>query len=397
MTPSLPPVGTHALLEQLSGYVPDDFIAELLPRALTGGRRHALSAAQLWRVHLLAGLTTTHSLNLIVAQLPEQPAWRRFARLRRVWPTARMLHEFRGQMGVSGLRQINQHLVGRLLRRQGVQPHAVALMDATDLPASCHGFKKKFPRLHRPARGLGRTHAQDWPKPLVCRLQETHVAVVAAHGASSGDAGAAGQLGNARQRGRGRFAGAEPALVSPALGLVAGHGGGRPGLCVGRKQAGGAHRLADRRRHQTACRHETLATLCEPRTGGLSARAAIGMVGTRAGQRATVVSGPSGSGVLSALLGSRALSAPLASRVSGRLLHQVRPWIEPAQSFEKNQLGLGRMFFNSLRLTWQMSLWADSAVLLRTMAWLDTPTETSLLTGLQPHQLEFALPSENHP
>ena len=88
---------------------------------------------------------------------------------------------------------------------------------------------------------------------------------------------------------------------------------------------------------------------------------------------------------------------PLASRVSGRLLHQVRPWIEPAQSFEKNQLGLGRMFFNSLRLTWQMSLWADSAVLLRTMAWLDTPTETSLLTGLQPHQLEFALPSENRP
>ena len=66
---------------------------------------------------------------------------------------------------------------------------------------------------------------------------------------------------------------------------------------------------------------------------------------------------------------------PLASRVAQRLLRQVRPWIEPAQSFEKNQLGLGQMFFNSLRLTWQMSLWADSAVLLRTMAWLDTPTE----------------------
>jgi hypothetical protein len=45
---------------------------------------------------------------------------------------------------------------------------------------------------------------------------------------------------------------------------------------------------------------------------------------------------------------------PLASRVAQRLLRQVRPWIEPAQSFEKNQLGLGQMFFNSLRLTWQM-------------------------------------------
>lgn len=88
---------------------------------------------------------------------------------------------------------------------------------------------------------------------------------------------------------------------------------------------------------------------------------------------------------------------PLASRVAGRLLQQVRPWIEPAQSFEKNQLGLGQMFFNSLRLTWQMSLWADSAVLLRTMAWLDTPKNSSLLAGLQPHQLEFGLTSETWP
>lgn len=85
---------------------------------------------------------------------------------------------------------------------------------------------------------------------------------------------------------------------------------------------------------------------------------------------------------------------PLASRVAQRLLRQVRPWIEPAQSFEKNQLGLGQMFFNSLRLTWQMSLWADSAVLLRTMAWLDTPREASLLAGLQARQLELGLSAE---
>jgi hypothetical protein len=82
---------------------------------------------------------------------------------------------------------------------------------------------------------------------------------------------------------------------------------------------------------------------------------------------------------------------PLGSRVAQRLLQQVRPWIEPAQSFEKNQLGLGRIFFNSLRLTWQMSLWADSAVLLRTMAWLDQPTDNSLLASLMPRQLEFGL------
>ena len=50
---NLPPVGTHQLLERLSPYAPDDFIAGIYPRQFTGGRRHALSAAQLWRTHLL--------------------------------------------------------------------------------------------------------------------------------------------------------------------------------------------------------------------------------------------------------------------------------------------------------------------------------------------------------
>jgi hypothetical protein len=62
--------------------------------------------------------------------------------------------------------------------------------------------------------------------------------------------------------------------------------------------------------------------------------------------------------------------------------------------FEKNQLGLGQMFFNSLRLTWQMSLWVDSAVLLRTMAWLAMPKETHLLAGLQSRQMELGLAVE---
>jgi|SRR5450756_435514 len=189
MSLTLPPVGTNRLLELLSPYAPDDFIAEVCPRSFTGGRRHALSAAQLWRTHLLAVLTSTHSLNLLVTQLPEQVAWRRFARLRHTLPTARMLHEFREAVGVGGLRAINQHLVGRLLRRAGVQPHAVALMDATDLPAACGGFKKKFRQLHGRARGAGRAHAQDGPEPLVRWLQETHVAVVAVRRANDGSGG----------------------------------------------------------------------------------------------------------------------------------------------------------------------------------------------------------------
>ena len=99
----LPPTGTHHLLDLISPYVPDGFIHDLCPRQFTGGRRCALSGPQLWRVHLLPLLTSTHSLNLVVAQLPEQAAWRRFCRLRGHWPGVRMLHEFRQQIGVSGL------------------------------------------------------------------------------------------------------------------------------------------------------------------------------------------------------------------------------------------------------------------------------------------------------
>src|ERR1019366_812237 len=96
MSLTLPPVGTSQLLELVSPYAPDDFIAEVCPRHFTGGGRGALSAPPLWCPHLLAGLVATH----------------------------------------------HHHLVGRLLRRTGLQPHAVALMDATDLPAACSGFKK---------------------------------------------------------------------------------------------------------------------------------------------------------------------------------------------------------------------------------------------------------------
>jgi hypothetical protein len=85
---------------------------------------------------------------------------------------------------------------------------------------------------------------------------------------------------------------------------------------------------------------------------------------------------------------------PLASDPAQRLLQQVRPWIEPTQSFEKNQLGLGQRFFNSLRLTWPMCPWADSAVLRRIMARLDRPPEEKWLTALAPRQMELRLAEE---
>lgn len=82
---------------------------------------------------------------------------------------------------------------------------------------------------------------------------------------------------------------------------------------------------------------------------------------------------------------------PLASRVVRKVLQQVRPWIEPAQSFEKNQLGLSEVFCNSLRFTWVMALLADAAVLLRARALLGRPVIRPLLTNLMPFQLSLEL------
>jgi hypothetical protein len=82
---------------------------------------------------------------------------------------------------------------------------------------------------------------------------------------------------------------------------------------------------------------------------------------------------------------------PLASSVARILLEQVRPWIEPAQSYEKNQLGLKRMFLNSLQLTWVNCLLADAIVLLRAHARLHKPAATSPLQELIPSQPSLGL------
>jgi hypothetical protein len=82
---------------------------------------------------------------------------------------------------------------------------------------------------------------------------------------------------------------------------------------------------------------------------------------------------------------------PMNTAANQRLLQQVRPWIEPAQSYEKNQLGLNDVFLNSLRLTWSMSLLADAAVLLRARALLGMPQTELAMFELTPSQLVLDL------
>jgi hypothetical protein len=141
---TLPPTGTAEYLGLIDPYVPDQFISEHWTMRPVRGPRWQFSSAQLWRVHLLALLTPVHSIILLVAMLPEQPAWRSFARLRHRHqvPDVRILHAFRDRLGVLGLRQINNALLAPLIQEATAWEEAVALIDATDLPAACSGFKR---------------------------------------------------------------------------------------------------------------------------------------------------------------------------------------------------------------------------------------------------------------
>lgn len=82
---------------------------------------------------------------------------------------------------------------------------------------------------------------------------------------------------------------------------------------------------------------------------------------------------------------------PFGSRVGQQLLRQARAWIEAAQSYEKNQLGLNQFFLNSLQLTWTVCLLADTVALLRAKAMLMDAKETDLLEPMRPEQMPLDL------
>ena len=149
----LPRTGTAGLLERLSPHIPDDLINSLFPRPGRTGRRYLFSAAQLFRVTLLALVTPVHSFNLLVELLPEQRSWRSFARLRNRFtvPDVRMLHEFRARLDLTKLRRVNEHLLKPLLEGTASFAKTVALIDSTDLPAATNAYKKTPPAYTRPS------------------------------------------------------------------------------------------------------------------------------------------------------------------------------------------------------------------------------------------------------
>jgi hypothetical protein len=136
--------GSLSLLEQLNGFVPDDFVNELVRRPPGSGRRSQWSPAQLYRLLLLAVLTPAHSFNLLVELMKDQRGWRKFARLQNRFcvPVASQLHDFRQLLGVAGLRRINEHLLRALIDSFPGDRIAIGLIDSTDLPAATSSFKK---------------------------------------------------------------------------------------------------------------------------------------------------------------------------------------------------------------------------------------------------------------
>ena len=104
---SLETTGSHALLERLAPFIPDEFINDLVPAQVGRGRRRHWSPAQLYRLLLLTLLTPAHSCNLMLELLDQERAWRKFARLpnRYRLPVASQLHDFRTAMGIGGLRR----------------------------------------------------------------------------------------------------------------------------------------------------------------------------------------------------------------------------------------------------------------------------------------------------
>jgi hypothetical protein len=144
MQRSLATTGTNALLEQVSVFVPDELINQLVPPNRGRGRRSPWSSAQLYRALLLTLLTPAHSFNLMLQLLAEQRSWRKFAQLPNCYrlPGPSQLHEFRERIGVGGLRQVNEHLLAPLLSGLLPQRRTIGLIDATDLPAATHAYKK---------------------------------------------------------------------------------------------------------------------------------------------------------------------------------------------------------------------------------------------------------------
>ena len=138
-----PATGTAQFLTLVDPFVPDDFINQHWNHRPSRGPHRSIAlhnsvASTCWPA--IAGAfiepcSSCYRNNGPGASSPACPI--------HSGPDVRMLHEFRARSGVSGFRAINHQLRLPWIERAAGWSRAVALIDATDLPAACGGFKKK--------------------------------------------------------------------------------------------------------------------------------------------------------------------------------------------------------------------------------------------------------------
>jgi Transposase domain (DUF772) len=406
---SLPQTGTSALLEILSPHLEDDFICDLFPRQRGSGRRAAFAPKQLLRVLLLALLTPTHSFNLLAKQLTENRSWRDFALLpnKRAVPGARMLHEFRDSLGVTRLRALNGRLLNSLLARLDPVRKAIAIMDSTDLPAATHCFKKGVRQYSAKRAAVGaRTVKSGQSKWFVGYKKHTlrlwlsyldNQVVLVPLVSWAAPANRADVL----------FLESSLRYIRRCLEFL-------PDLVV----ADMAYISLAMQRRVREQMHVGIVTALRPDFDlpksiekgvmltcpqgqklewlGLHEVEQLHWFGVRDDQPLCVwcpeqtrcarefCFSPQEHEIVFGTI-------PLRSRVGKRLLRGVRSWIEAAQSYEKNQLGLNRIFLNSLRLCWTMSLLADTVCLLRARAFSGQSSIRPPLFRLLPRQIPLGL------
>ena len=326
-------------------------------------------------------------------------------------PGVRVLHEFRVRLGVSGLRQINEHLLQPLVQSYAWREGSVGLIDATDLPVACVGFKKNTGRYSADRAALGgRTLKSGQSRCFVGYKKHTlrlwlHdyragvLLVPLVSWAAPANVSEGGLLVPSLHHCQRQWNWCPPLIVAD-LGYLAAEA--KP-QCRERWHVAVLTKLRRDMKlvapyvawNQAACpQGEPLAWMGYDRWAdkhwfGAGAHAQLC---ARCWQAADCPKQfayrPEHHETLLGLL-------PLASPPVQRVLQQVRPWIEPAQSFEKIQLGLGQVFLNSLRFTWAMSLLADAVGILRAHVLLARPPAQALLAGLMPTQLSLELPLEN--
>jgi len=406
---TLPTTGTPELLHLLSEFVPDDLINNLLPRHRGAGRHNEWSAGQLYRVLLLLLLTPTRSSNLLCSLLSDQRSWRRFAHLpnRRKLPGARQLHEFRTRLTPSVLRHINEHLLERLLKNWPSDQPGVALIDATDLPASTNEYNKGRGGRYsaRKAALGGRTKKTGQSRWFIGYKKHT-LRLWLAHYTEAVLLVPLMTWAVPANRGEALF-------LRPSLQYCAKRLGWLPKWVVGDMAY---ISLAEQRRIREEL-DVAVVTRLRPDMHWMEPYGYDGVPRCPQGQQLEWLGYEKHyqQQWFGALPGKQSLCSwcwdqarcerefgypasaheilfgllPQAAPLAKHLLEKVRPWVEPAQSFEKHQLGLRRFFLNSLHLTWVMTLLADAVVLMRAQALLSRPPEVLPLGELTPNQLEF--------